>query len=464
MNNEAKKQDYAETYLGTFGGFLPLITMILLIVIMSIIGMRSAQNFICAGFAAVLVGFLVFKDKGRFQSALISGVRNPTFVTLVLIFIIAATFAQILQVGKLTNALVIVMDRFHVSVGVLPIVCFLIGCLMSTASGSSSAVVISLVPILLPVTVQMGADPALMVGAIVSGGVFGDNISPISDTTIASTQGVGADITKAVKERIKYSITAAIPCMILFLVLGLKMAPESASSISGTEGSLVGLAFLVLPVLLVIMILKGANFIAALCVNILVGSVLLIVLGFANFETFFGTTGIVTNGISSVSTNIFFMLFIFLVLAIAEESGALNVLSSFMGSFAKNVTIAEAICGLFMCAMTAVTASGVSSMGFCGPIISKILSPFKVSPERMSNFMDGFGCGVVNLIPYSPAVVATLAFCLSTEVVDAATFTAFSYIPYLFYPMALLIVYWVAILTGWGRTYAKDIDKAVGNA
>ncbi len=452
-------QKFAKTYLGTFGAFLPLITMIALIFMLSVLGMRSSQNFIAAGFTGAAVGFLTFKDKERYMSAMVNGVRNPTFSVMVLIFFIASVFAQVLAASGLTNSLVLVMEKLHISGGLLPVACFLVGGVMSTASGSSSAVVLTLIPIMLPLAPQLGVNPGLMAAAISSGGIFGDNLAPISDTVIASTQGVGADINRAVREKIKYSVAAGIPCAILFLVLGMKMASSSVTLSATGEGSMLNLVFLCLPVLVIVMILRKANFLVALLTGILAGVIMLFLFGYGSMEMIFGTSGIIVSGISGMTSTVIFMMFIFLVLSLTEEAGALYKLSMFMNSFAKSETSAEAVCGAFMCLTTAVTTSGTSSMGFCGPLIAKILAPYKISPERMSNFIAGLGCGVVNLIPYSGAAVVTVALCAATGAVDVNTFTQFSYIKYNFYPMALLIVYWFAILTGWGRSHVQDTKE-----
>lgn len=442
--------------MGTFGAFLPLLTMIGLILLMSVLGMRSIKNFIAAGFIGAAVGYLTFKDKSRYMSAIINGVRNRTLAVMVTIFLVASVFARILAVSGLTDALVLVMEKLHISGGFLPIASFLIGSVMSTASGSASSVVLTLVPILLPLAPPMGVNPALMVATIASGAVFGDNMAPISDSVIVSTQGVGADIKKAVREKIKYSVAAGIPSAILFLIVGMRQHAAAGTVTSSSEGSMLNLIFLCLPVLVIVMILRNANFLVALLTGSLSGMIMLCIFGQGGMEQIFGADGVIYKGISGMMNTIIYMQFIFMVLSLTEEAGAVQKISSIMGKFAKIERSAEAVCGVFVCLTTAVTTSSNASMGFCGPLIAKFLAPYKISPERMSNFIAGFANSVLNLIPYSSAAATRIALAVATGAVSAETFTPYSYLPYCFFPMALFIVYWFAIITGWGRTHVNE--------
>jgi len=325
---------------------------------------------------------------------------------------------------------------------------------MSTATGSAAAALTTLVPVLMPLAVQMGIPAPLAAAAIASGSVFGDNIAPISDTTVASTYSVGADLSKAVKTRFKYSMAAAVPCAVIFLVLGFIMKTDvgAASEMAGT--GLKGLVFLVLPVLLLVLFLKKVNFLAALLLGCLLGIIMLLVMGYADVAMLFSAEGVIITGIEGMLNIIIFMMFIFIVLSLIDEAGALNKLISFFGKFAKSARSAEAMSGIFICVTVVATASGVSSMGFCGPIISKVLTPFGIAKERMSNLLDGLGCAVVNMLPYAGPALVTVALSVGTGAVSE-NFSVFDYLPYNFFPMALFLVYWIAVFTGWGRKIEK---------
>lgn len=457
MSEQQTKKEFAQVNFGTFGVFVPLLTLGGLILIMSITGMRSTTYFFSAGFIAMMTGFVTYKDKDVYMSALVAGFANRMLCTMMLIFFITAVFSRVVALSGVATSLVILMESWNIPLGILPVVCFLMSCVISTATGSSSAASSTLIPIMLPLGVQMGIHPGLMMGVIASGGMFGDNLSPISDSAIASSQGAGADLSLAARARVKYSAIAFVPTVALFLVQGLRMAPSSGTASGATEGSLANLVFLLLPVLIFTLILMKANFVVALFSGIVAGVVMLFAFGLADVQAIVGPTGIIFSGVSSIVNTILFMMMIFVVMSLTEKAGGLELMTKFITRFAKTERSAEAACGVFMCVTCAITGSGISSMGFCGPLIARILEPFKVTRERVANIINGFGVSVVQgMIPWSPPMLGTVAMCCSTGAVDAATFTPFSYLPYTYYAMMLFLVYWISILTGFGRTHTDD--------
>lgn len=455
MSVNEKKQEYAETYLGVLGGFLPMLVMIGGIILLSILGLRSTRNYWCAGFLGMMVGFLVYKDKARYLKAVTDGIRSPTFAMLLAIMLAATVFSKVLSFGGLAEGLFALLTMFNISGAVMPVACFIVGCLMSVATGSCSAVITSLIPVMLPLSVSMGADPALIIGSILSGGVFGDNLAPISDSTIASTLSVDADLPKAVRTRIKYSLAAAIPSAIIFVILGITTLGAAEQGGAMNAAATKGLTFVILPLMLIALILRNVGFLTALSLGNLIGFLMLLILGCCDFKTLLSADGPIASGIASGLDSLIFMLFIFIVISLMDGTGAMNRIAASVSDFAKTPRGAESVAGAFICVSVAVISSGLSSTAFCGPIVRRILDPFHISRERMSNFLDGFGCAVTMLLPYSAVVVGTLSFASATGVVPD-TFSTLDYIPYVIFSYALIIVYWVSILTGWGREFRQE--------
>lgn len=452
-NKQAQGKQYAETYGGTIGGIMPLLVMVIAIAALSIAGMRDAQNFWCAGFLAVIAGFVVFKDKARYQKALVEGVRSPTFAVTLLILIIASVMGQVFAVSHLGDALLYALSILNVPAAVMPLAAFLVGSIISVASGSSSVVMLALIPVLFPVGVQMGCNPGLVLASIASGAVFGDNLAPISDSTITSSLTQDVDVAVAVRDRFKYSMAAFVPTCILFLIAGFMTTDAHAGaalSVDATYAS--SLIFLVLPVLLVVMILKKVNFLVALMIGDVVGVVLVLLFGFVDLPGLFSTEGIIVGGISSILDAAIFMLFIFIVLSLTQEAGVLDRFQEFVNKRAKTERAVETTAGLFTCGICVLTTSSLSTMAFCGPIIRKMVEPFKIARARTANYLCGFSLGVSLLLPYGSIPVLIAALASMTGVVEGGL-TPIDYIPFNFYCMMLVAVYLVAILSGWGRKH-----------
>lgn len=460
---DTKKQtapEFAETIGGRVGAALPLLTMLAAMLILSISGLRSTQNYWCAGFLGILVAWFVYKDKQRFQKALVAGVSDQIFCTMVPIFLLSGVLSKILTASHLVDGLLWLASQIHLSTALVPLLCFIVAILLSSATGSCAGTITAVIPIMLPLAVSMGCNPGLVCGATLAGGAFGDNLAPISDTTIASSLTQEVDVSRVVRSRFKYSITGGIPTAIIFLVLGFVMSdPTSAETLAVDSNYASSLIFLAIPVLIVVMMLMKANFFTAILVGELVGAVMLLLFGYVDFPSLFATDGIIVTGFSGMLNTIIFMMFIFALVSITRDVGILQIMQDALTKRAKSDTSAEVASGIMVSLTSIMIGSGTSAISFCGPIIRDILRPLRIDRARAANFLDGLGCGVGYLIPYSggPLLLASLA--VATGVV-AESFSPTDFIFLNFYSYALIIVYWVAIFTGWGRKHETDEELA----
>ena len=136
MSNE--KKSFAETYGGMFGAMLPLIAMIGGMLVMVAMGMRSTKNFWGAGYLAVIAGFLVYKDKKAFQNAMIAGIRDNIFAFMIACFLLAGVMSKILTASHLVDSLLWIMSKANMSPAFMPIICFFICVVLSSATGSAA--------------------------------------------------------------------------------------------------------------------------------------------------------------------------------------------------------------------------------------------------------------------------------------------------------------------------------------
>ena len=448
METEKK---FAETYGGKLGAVLPLVSMIGAIVVLCIAGMSSMRNFWGAGLLAIAVAMLVYKDKNKFGKAAMKGFASPSFTMLFPIFIMAGILGQILTASKLVDGLVYIMSLFNIPAAVVPAITFVLCAIMSTVTGSSAAALLGTMPMLFPLGVQMGCPAGLVLGAICSGAEFGNNLSPISDVTITSAIGQEVDIVPTVRTRVWYSLASAIPAFVLFIVFGFVMTDSSAAmTLTADSASVKNLIFIIIPILVAVMIFRKASFLVALVTGNILGIALLLVLGYTDLATIFAKDGLLASGTGSLIDVLIFMALIFVVLALIEETGVLESFQKFMLKHAKTPRMAETVSGLFTCLFCLITGSGMSTIAFVSPVARKIAEPFHIARTRAANYIAGFASGISWMVPHGVNTLTALALAIGTGVVGEG-FTLMSFIPYNFFCIGLIVVYWAAIVTGIGR-------------
>ncbi len=460
MSNEKNNQGFAETYLGIFGATLPLIVMLGSILVMALLGMRSTKNFWSAGFFAIIVGFLVYKDKKRFQSAMIEGATDKTFGFMLCCFLFAGIMSKILTSSHLVSALLYVMAKLQVSAALIPILCFLICTVLSTATGSAASAMTTTAPVVLPLAFEMGCDINLVCGAIIAGSCFGDNLAPISDTTIASSLSQEVDVTRVVRSRLKYALLAGGISVVAYLVTGFLMAKGSSASELTVDGTyLSSLVFLILPVLIIVIMLRGGGLFTALIISEIIGIIMLFAFGFETPASLVAADGLIFNAFNGMINSIIFILFIFIMVSIIKNAGVLDALLNYMRKFAGSERSAEIAGGAMVSIMSVAISSGTSAIAFCGPIIRQLMRPFKVNRARSANILDGLRCGMGYLVPTNPGCLQLAGFAVAAGAV-AEGYSAISFVGFNFHSMALFLVFWFAIITGWGRKHETDEDLA----
>ena len=306
-----KPQKRMEFYGGLFGACLPLLVFLALMVVIAVTGRVSLVLFCMAGLAGMCTAFLLAKSKKEFEEAVIKSIQNDTLCVIVFAFLLAGVLSQELRQSGLVEGLTWLMTAVNLHAGFLPLIAFLTCCLISTATGTSNGAIVAVLPVLLPVSVSLGAEPAVMVGAIVSGSVFGDNLAPISDTTIASALTQGAEVRDVVRTRLPYSLIGGVVSAILFVIIGF------STTDGGTVTELVdasyakSLVLLIIPVIMIVLMLKGWNLISTLIICDLAGFILCLVMGLITPSAMFSAAGPIGGGITSMLNVICFSFFIF---------------------------------------------------------------------------------------------------------------------------------------------------------
>lgn len=458
MSNERKR--FAETYGGIVGAAMPMVAMLGGILVLAAMGMRSTKNFWSAGYLAVLVGFLVYKDKKEFQKALIDGIRDNIFAFMIACFLLAGVMSKILTASHLVDGLLYLMSKINMSPAFMPIVCFAICVVLSSATGSAAGAMNTAAPVMIPLAVGMGCNVNLICGALLAGSCFGDNLAPISDTTIASSLSQEVDVMKVVKSRLKYAVIAGGAASVGYIVFGFMSSGSGVADKLAADATYASsLIFLIIPILVIILMLRGTGLFTSLLVSEMVGIVMLFAFGYIDFAGLVAADGLIANAFNGMIGSIIFILFIFVMVSLISHAGVLDAILKFMQSKAKSDLSAEVAAGAMVSIVGIAISSGTSAITFCGPIIRSLLRPFKIDRARAANLLDGLGCGVGYLVPTNPGCLNLATIAVASGVV-AEGYNAISFVGYNFHSMALFVVFWFAILTGWGRKHETDAELA----
>lgn len=278
MNNNTKPR--LEFYLGSFGSVLPILTLVLGILLLTIAGKGGVQMFWLPAYFGLSVSFVLCKDKKAFNDMCVESIADTLFTTIVLAFLLAGILSQILRQSGLINGLLWLAMELHVDAAFLPLVVFLTSVVISTACGTCSGTVTTVTPVMFPLAVSLGCNPALIMGAIISGSYFGDNLAPISDTTIASSLTNEAEVNDCVMTRLPYSLIAGAISCVLYVVFGHATTTGVAEGVVIDPAYSKTLIMLILPVGMVIMAVVVKNLIATLLVCNFVGIIMNVAFGF----------------------------------------------------------------------------------------------------------------------------------------------------------------------------------------
>lgn len=420
--------------------------------VLSLSGYSSGKSFWAAAFLALMAGFLLVRDKSQYQQVLIDGLSDSSLAMVLLTFFVSGVLSVLLTIGGLCDGLVYLAVAAHIPAAILPVCIFLLCVLVSSSTGTTSGTVAAATPVLLPLAVTLGCDPALVMGAIVSGGFFGDNLAPVSDTTIASATTQETEIITVVRSRFKYSVIAGLGAAVLFIWQGFRTTVPVTAMDALDTSSLLGLILLICPVLLVIMMLRGKNFIYALMFNTVLAALLCLVTGKLCFDLFFSAEGVVAQGIGNCMNAAVLCMLIFMIIRILKVSGVFESIAKTAVRRCRTYKQAEAIVGFLAMLGSAMMGGATYSILLSGGLARNLLKNFNVDKARGANILDGLACGTAGLLPYGGAVLYAVSCSTATGMVDG-NFTAFDFIPYTYHCMLLLAVYWIAIATGFGKKF-----------
>jgi Na+/H+ antiporter NhaC len=462
MTTETVQSPSLEMRGGILVLFVPFLVMLAGILVLGAMGLALPEAFWPMVLLGLFVGLMLAKNRDSYVAALVSGIASPMLAVILLAWFLAGVFGTMLNETGVIQGLVWVATSVGLAAAWVPLVTFLASMVLSLSTGTSVGTILAVTPILFPAGFAIGADPLMIVGAIIGGAFVGDNIAPVSDTTIVSAYSQGTTVSKVVQSRVKYALVAGAITLIFYVITGL--TGSATSGRGDVEASPDGLVMLLAPALLILLMIKGWHFVASLLMSIAFGIVLGLATGLLGLgdlltvdEASFTASGIIVEGMSGFVGVAVFTIFLMGMIGTFEAGGLITWLVRRAQERAKSSRAAETSMYLLALVVNALTTAGTPTMVMLGPYVRRVGHHFRIAPWRRANVLDAASTTIIGFLPYSIAVL--IPFALVADVVAGENLTNFDpvhLVPYVVYCWALMLVFLVAVLTGWGREEMAD--------
>jgi Na+/H+ antiporter NhaC len=381
---------------------------------------------VTAMFIAVLSAFCLGPEPIMYKFSIFSkGAANNDVMAMLMIYILAGAFSAVAAAMGGKDATVSLglslIPAEYMTVGV-----FIISAFMGTATGTSVGTVASLVPIAAGIGLKAGIPTPLIVAACVSGAMFGDNLSMISDTTIAATRTQGCELKDKFKINFFIALPAAIITAFLFLVLG---KPTMPASLGDTSFSLVK----VLPYLVVLgLSLLGTNVFLVLVIGIfLAGGIGL----FQGDLTIISFAQNIWNGFTSMNEAFFLALFCGGISEVITHYGGITWLIEHFRRMIHGFRSAQLCISALVSLVDCATANNTVAIIVSGTVAREISHEFKVDPRRTASLLDIFSCVFQGILPYGAQLLTASA--LVTQA--GYNVSSLEIVPHMWYCWALAI-------------------------
>ena len=352
------------------------------------------------------------------------GVGDPNIITMLLIFMTAGIFVGVVGRSSAESVayflLSIIPAQFSVAV------LFVVSCFVSTAMGTSVGTITLITPIAVALSTASGFSLPLCIGSVMGGAMFGDNLSFISDTTIAACNGQGCKMQDKFKENFGIALPAAIATLLLILVLSFNQ--DIAGTIS-KEYDLIQ----IIPYLLVLAGgIIGINVFVVLLIGIVSGSVIMLATGAIAPTDLLASMG---TGASGMFETAMVAILVAAMCALIREHGGFDALLYGIKKVFRGKKGGLLGMGLLVGAMDIATANNTVAIVMANPIAKEMAVDYGISPRKTASILDTFSCIFQGVIPYGAQMLVALTAAANMD----QSVTAFQVMPFLFYPMLLLV-------------------------
>lgn len=436
---------------GNWTAFLPLIAFMVIYVGAGAYFQIQGVDFafykfpsVGAMLIAIFLAFLPDLKKDRFSktlNAFIEGIANNNMVTMLLIYLMAGAFSGVATAMGGRDATVN-LGLSLVPVQFLAAGVFIISAFMGTATGTSIGTISAIAPIAIGVADTGGLNVALVTGACVGGAMFGDNLSMISDTTIAATKTQGVDMKDKFRVNLLIVLPAAIINIILLVIWG---RPETATAMDSLKFNI----WKVIPYLLVfVLAIVGMNVFKVLTVGIISSALIGMIFGDFSFA---GAASAMYEGITGMDEVFYLTLLAAGLAALTKHRGGIDWLINKLRNISATNRGSQLVIALLVALLDIAVVNNTVSIILAGDIAKDISRESRIDPRKTASLLDIFSCVPQGILPYGGQLL------IATSMATAAGFSmsAVNFVPYVWYAFLLCFFGILSVFIPYGDQIIK---------
>lgn len=360
------------------------------------------------------------------------GAADPNILYMIWIFIMAGAFASLAKYIGAIDATVALTLKLLPTELIIPGL-FISACFISLSIGTSVGTVVALTPFAMQIATSMGTNEALFVATVIGGSFFGDNLSFISDTTIAATRSQGCQMSDKFKANLYIAAPAAIITLIVYIIFGqVDVTPAPIADKDYT---------LIIPYLIVIVTaIMGINVLVVL----LLGIVSSIIIALTNTShSLIDMCGYMGSGITDMGDLIVVTLLAAGLLNIIKHNGGIHFIIQWLTKRIHGVRGSQTCIALLVSIVNVCTANNTIAIITVGELSRKISEQFNLDPRKVASLLDTCSCIVQAIIPYGAQTLLAAGLSQLSPV---------SFLPYLYYPFAMILMVALSIIFRFPRT------------
>ena len=360
---------------------------------------------VTAMFIAVIAAFCMGKETLDQKFAIFArGAANENVLTMLMIYILAGAFSTVAKTMGGVDATV------NLGLSIIPVQLlvagmFIISAFLGTATGTSVGTITALVPIAVGLAAESGLSIPMMLGACAGGAMFGDNLSMISDTTIAATKTQGVEMRDKFRVNFYIALPAAVITIIVLLVFG---RPDTAAAMGEYTFSFIK----VLPYVLVLALaVIGVNVFLTLTIGIFAAGIIGMICGDLTIFTY---AQAIWNGFTGMSEVFFLALFCGGISELIAHNGGIVWLIEKLRSSMKGPKSAQIGISALVSAADVATANNTVAIILCGNVSKDISREYNVDPRKTASLLDVFSCVFQGIIPYGAQLLMAASLTTTT--------------------------------------------------
>ncbi|TDU40109.1 Na+/H+ antiporter NhaC [Gelidibacter sediminis] len=353
--------------------------------------------------AGILVAFLLFRQSVEVKiKTLLEGCGDPKILTMCMIYLLAGAFAAVTKAtGSVDTIVHLGMDLIssqYIYFGV-----FVIAAFLSVSTGTSVGAIVALAPIVIGFADTGDFSLGILCGALLGGAMFGDNLSVISDTTIAATQSLGVKMSDKFKANIKIALPAAVATIGILIYQGLALEPTDSDTVAYSYSALKIAPYLMVIILSII----GVNVFVTLVLGVITAGLLGLFYGDFSIIEF---TRIAYTGFTNMTEIFLLSLLTGGLAALVAFNGGIEFILVNIKTVINNKKTAQFGIGALVSSVNLAIANNTVAIIISGAIAKSINDDYALDPKQTASTLDIFACITQGLLPYGAQVLMILSF------------------------------------------------------